>query len=134
MPVGATAVLTASTVSSVTATADCSTGTSAGSTGAATGSGAGVATTLATTSFGTAGSGIIGAFANFPTPMRADPTLTVYDIAGNSARVTILDTGAANTNNITLNTSNATQTRMMVRIYGNSAAGMCFMYQVSAEL
>jgi hypothetical protein len=85
-------------------------------------------------SFGTAGSGIIGAFANFPTPMRTDPTLTVYDVAGNSARVTILDTGAANTNNITLNTSNATQTRMMVRIYGNSAAGMCFMYQVSAEL
>jgi hypothetical protein len=85
-------------------------------------------------SFGTAGNGIIGTFVNFPTTMRADPTLTVYDIAGNSARVTILDTGAANTNNITLNTSNATQTRMMVRIFGTSAAGMCFMYQVSAEL
>jgi hypothetical protein len=85
-------------------------------------------------SFGTAGSGIIGTFVNFPTTMRADPTLTVYDIAGNSARVTILDTGATSTNNITLNTSNGTQTRMMVRIFGTSAAGMCFMYQVSAEL
>jgi hypothetical protein len=85
-------------------------------------------------SFGTAGSGIIGSFVVLPVVMRASPTLTVYDIAGNSARVTTLDTGAATTNNVSLNTSSATDARLMVRIFGVSAAGMSFMYTLSIEL
>jgi hypothetical protein len=85
-------------------------------------------------SFGTAGTGIVGGVTVFPVVMRAGPTLTVYDNAGNSARVTILDGGAATTDNVALNTSNATETRMIVRIFGASAAGISYMYTVSAEL
>jgi len=84
--------------------------------------------------FGTAGSGIIGSSTVYPVVMRAAPTLTVYDAAGTSARVTTLNSGAASTDGQTLNTSNATETRMMVRIYGISGAAICYMYTVSAEL
>jgi hypothetical protein len=86
------------------------------------------------TSFGTAGNGIVGNAVVFPVVMRTDPTLTVYDNAGNSARVTIYDTGATTTDNVALNTSNAIESRMMVRIYGSSCAGLSFVYTVSAEL
>jgi hypothetical protein len=86
------------------------------------------------TSFGTAGSGIVGNAVVFPVVMRTDPTLTVYDNAGNSARVTIYDTGATTTDNVALNTSNAIESRMMVRIFGVSCAGLSFVYTVSAEL
>jgi hypothetical protein len=86
------------------------------------------------TSFGAVSSGIIGGATTFPVVMRTDPTLTVYDNNGNSARVTIFNAGATPTDNIPLNTSNATETRMMVRIFGYSAAGLSYMYTVSAEI
>lgn len=85
-------------------------------------------------SFGTAGSGIIGTFVVYPVVMRASPTLAIFDIIGNSGRATGLDTGASVTNNLALNVSNATDTRLMVRLFGVSLAGMSFMYSLSAEL
>jgi len=85
-------------------------------------------------SFATAGTGIIGSTTVFPVVMRTEPTLVVFDNAGNSGRVTVLDSGATPTDNISLNTSNASESRMMVRIFGVSAAGISYMYTVSAEL
>jgi hypothetical protein len=85
-------------------------------------------------SFGTAGNGIIGSFVVYPNVMRASPTMIVFDIAGNSGRATGLGVGAAATNNVALNTSNTTDTRLMVRLFGVSFAGMSFMYTLSAEL
>jgi hypothetical protein len=85
-------------------------------------------------SFATAGTGIIGSTTVFPVVMRTEPTLVVFDNAGNSGRVTVLDSGAGPTDNISLNTSNASESRMMVRIFGVSAAGISYMYTVSAEL
>ena len=85
-------------------------------------------------SFGTAGNQIVGAYVVFPTLMRASPTLTLYDNAGASGKVRLYDGGGSATDNIGLNTSNATDTRLMVRIFGSSAAGLGFMYQADAEL
>ncbi|MFY8211370.1 MAG: hypothetical protein ACOVLB_01710 [Candidatus Nanopelagicus sp.] len=85
-------------------------------------------------SFGTAGSGIIGQHLALPVVMRTAPTLTVYDAAGTSARVTGLGSGAQDTNGVSLNTSQATDSRIMVRIFGVSYAGLAFMYAVDAEL
>jgi hypothetical protein len=96
--------------------------------------GASVGNSALQNSWGTAGSGICGNAVVLPVTMRADPTLVVYDVVGNSARVSIYDTGASETNNIPLNTSNADTQRLMVRIFGYSAAGMAFMYTVSAEI
>jgi hypothetical protein len=96
--------------------------------------GASVGDSAIQNSWGTAGSGICGNAVVLPVSMRASPTLTVYDVVGNSARVSIYDTGAAETNDIPLNTSNADSQRLMVRIFGYSASGMSFMYTVSAEL
>ena len=70
----------------------------------------------------------------FPVSMRTDPTLIIYDTVGNTAAVTTYNFGATPTDNVPLNTSNATSSRMMVRIFGQSAAGMAFMYTVNAEL
>jgi hypothetical protein len=86
------------------------------------------------TSWGTPGSGICGNAVVFPVSMRTDPTLVIYDTVGNTAAVTVYNFGATPTDNVGLNTANATSSRMMVRIFGVSAAGMAFMYTVSAEL
>jgi hypothetical protein len=85
-------------------------------------------------SFGTAGTGIIGTFVTFFVVMRAAPTVILFDLAGNSAKVSALGTGAAATDNITPNTFGATDARLIARIFNVSAAGMAFMYTVSAEL
>lgn len=85
-------------------------------------------------SFGTAGTGIIGQHLALPVVMRIAPTLTVYDAAGTSARVTGLNTGAGDTNGVSLNTTQATDNRIMIRIFGVSFAGICSMYTVDAEL
>ncbi len=85
-------------------------------------------------SFGTAGNQIVGTSVVFPTLMRASPTLTLYDNAGTSGKVRLYSGGGSATDNIGLNTSNATDARLMVRIFGSSAAGLGFMYQADAEL
>jgi hypothetical protein len=69
-----------------------------------------------------------------PVVMRATPTLTVYDAAGNSGKATTLSAGASQTNNQNLNTSNATTTRVFVRIYGIACAGFGYQYTVASEL
>jgi hypothetical protein len=100
----------------------------------ATLAGASVGNSAIQNSWGTPGAGICGNAIVLPTTMRASPTLVVYDVVGNAARVSIYDFGAGETNNIPLNTSNADSQRLMVRIFGYSASGMSFMYTVSAEL
>jgi hypothetical protein len=85
-------------------------------------------------SWGAQGSGIIGTSVVFPVTMRTNGTQTIYDAQGTSARVSILDTGAGVTHGVALNTSNTLDSRLMVRVYGAAASGICFMYTVSAEL
>ena len=60
--------------------------------------------------------------------------MTLYDNAGTSGKVRKYDGGGSATDNIGLNSSNASDVRLMLRIFGSSAAGLGFMYQVDAEL
>ena len=66
--------------------------------------------------------------------MRTSPTLTIYDLVGNSGKVSGLDAGAATTNNTSTNTQNATSTRVYVRMYAVGFYGISYMFTVSAEL
>jgi len=66
--------------------------------------------------------------------MRTSPTLTIYDLVGNSGKVAGLDAGAATTNNTSTNTQNATSTRVYVRMYAVGFYGISYMFTVSAEL
>jgi hypothetical protein len=85
-------------------------------------------------SCGTVSSDIIGTTINLPVVMRAGPTLTVFDLVGNSSKVTKLGSGATATNNIDINVAAAKEKTVLIRIFGNSAMGIEFMYTVSAEL
>jgi hypothetical protein len=83
---------------------------------------------------GTLTSDTIGITLNLPVVMRTAPTGAIYDLAGNSARVTKFTAGATATNDITINVSVATEKTILVRIYGVSAMGIEFAYFLSAEL
>jgi len=85
-------------------------------------------------SFGTATSLIAGAFVVLPVQLRANPTITFYDNAGTSGKVSKFSGGGGRTDNITLNVARGLENRINVRIYASSAAGVGFMYQVDAEL
>jgi hypothetical protein len=85
-------------------------------------------------SFGALTSDILGTCLNLPVVLRAAPSGAIYDCAGNSARVTTLQLGATSTNDIPLNNSSATDSKLIVRIYGYSACGFTFNYFLSAEL
>ena len=85
-------------------------------------------------SFGTATTLIAGAFVVLPVQLRANPTITFYDNAGTSGKVSKFSGGGARTDNITLNVARGLENRINVRIYSSSAAGVGFMYQVDAEL
>jgi len=85
-------------------------------------------------SFGTATTLIAGAFVVLPVQLRANPTITFYDNAGTSGKVSKFSGGGGRTDNITLNVARGLENRINVRIYASSAAGVGFMYQVDAEL
>ena len=79
-------------------------------------------------------SSIAGQCFLLPVTMRATPTLVIYDLALTTGKVTIIGAGAAATNNITPNLTNADANRFFVRLYGNNTAGMIFAHTLSAEL
>jgi hypothetical protein len=66
--------------------------------------------------------------------MRTSPTLTYYDLVGNSGKVTGLDNGAAQTQNVTPNASSATSTRVYIRMFSVAYWGISYMFTASAEL
>ena len=68
--------------------------------------------------------------------MRGTPTLVVYDKNGNSNRCAVYGISAVQVNNFPINVSNVTTTSVMVRAYNvaGGAAGIAYMYTVSAEL
>jgi len=84
--------------------------------------------------WGSSAVGIAGGTLTFPVVMRATPTLTIYDHAGNSGRFTGLSDGASQTNNVAPNVASASTTKVMVRTYANSYNGMEWNYVVTAEL
>ena len=77
---------------------------------------------------------IAGMTTNLPVVMRTSPTATIYDIVGNSARVSKLSVDGVETNNTTINVTSAGESKLQVRIYANSAAGLEFGYALTAEL
>ena len=79
-------------------------------------------------------SAIAGTMTNLPVIMRAVPTTVVYDIAGTSGKVTGLGSGAASTNGVDYNVTNATTTRFFIRMFSTSYYGIACMYTLSAEL
>lgn len=84
---------------------------------------------------GSAAGTIFGITMPLPVPMRIDPTATIYDMAGNSARFTKLDGGAAETNNQTINSTIALKNSLAVRGFNISGVvGYSFQYTLSAEL
>ena len=87
-------------------------------------------------SWGRANTGIIGFTTHFPVTMRGTPTLVVYDKNGNSNRCAVYGISAVQVNNFPINVSNVTTTSVMVRAYNvaGGAAGIAYMYTVSAEL
>ena len=78
--------------------------------------------------------GIAGQSIALPVNMRTAPTLTVYDMALTTGKVSLLDAGATVTNNITPNLTNANMSRFMVRMYANNKSGIAFAYTLRAEL
>jgi hypothetical protein len=101
----------------------------------AVGVAAGTATNGVQTSWASPNTASIAGIAlTLPVAMRANPTLAYWDVAGNATRVTTFDAGATATNNITINTSQTKPNFFWIRIYSNSAYGMEFNYQLSAEL
>lgn len=84
--------------------------------------------------WGNAAAGVASSVFPLAVTMRASPNLTIYDIVGNSNRVTGLDSGAAQTQNVTMNNKNATATRVYVRMYAVSYYGISYMFTASAEL
>jgi len=101
----------------------------------AVGVAAGTATNGVQTSWAASNtSSIAGIALTLSVAMRANPTLSFWDVAGNASRVTTFDAGATGTNNITINTSQTKPNFFWIRIYANSAYGMEFNYQLSAEL
>jgi hypothetical protein len=103
----------------------------------AVGVAAGTATNGVQTSWAAGnGTSIAGIALTNPVSMRANPTLTFWDVNGTVSRVTTFDTGATPTNNVSINTSQTRPSNFWIRIFGNSPAafGMEFNYQLSAEL
>ena len=86
---------------------------------------------LFTTSSGA--SVIVGGPTSFPVTMRTSPTLTVYDNAGTSGKVSILYSGSWSNGVTPSNTIVLNQDRVFVNILG-SVQNMSFDYTVSAEL
>lgn len=70
----------------------------------------------------------------FPVQMRAVPTFTPYDAAGNSGVCTIYDAGAAGTNNTSINSYRASSKGLTLRVYNVAAHGVTFHYTLDASL
>ena len=84
--------------------------------------------------WGSAAGGIASSVFPLAVTMRTSPTLTVYDVTGNSGKVTGLDAGSAQTQNVSYNNANATLVRVYVRMYAVSYYGISYMFTVAAEI
>ena len=71
---------------------------------------------------------------NLPVSMRANPTLTVYDIVGNAGKFSTQDASGNNTNNVSINYTRASENQVMVQKYSQACSGIIFSYTLSAEL
>ena len=69
-----------------------------------------------------------------PVAMRAVPTLVTYDMALTTGKVTSLNAGAGETNNVTVNQNYQTTNSFQVRMYANSIYGIVFAYTLAAEI
>jgi hypothetical protein len=77
---------------------------------------------------------IAGGGVTLSTSMRATPTLTVYDRAGNAGKATGFSAGAGATENVALNATEHTTRWLWVRFYANGYYGIAYNYTMSAEL
>jgi len=69
-----------------------------------------------------------------PVTMRTDGTVTVYDSAGTSGKVSALASSTAMTNGISYNDLGTSDTRFYIRCYDIPYYGFGFHYTLSAEL
>jgi len=69
-----------------------------------------------------------------PVVMRAIPTLVIYDMALTTGKVTSMNAGAGETNNVAVNQNYQTTNSFQVRMYANSIYGIVFAYTLTAEL
>jgi hypothetical protein len=72
--------------------------------------------------------------ASFQVTMRASPTATVYDKAGNSGKFSTLSGVGAYTDNVTPNQIIASESNIIAQKYLQSCSGIAYAYTVSAEL
>jgi hypothetical protein len=84
--------------------------------------------------WGNATTGIASTVFALPVVMRTNPTGVVYDLVGNSGRVTNLDSGANQTQNQLYNSLSPTAERFYLRVFGVTIYGVSFMYTLSSEL
>jgi len=78
--------------------------------------------------------GIAGQAFVLPVTMRAIPTLVTFDMALNTGKVTAMNAGAGETNDVAVNQNYTTTNMFQVRMYNNSQHGIVFAYTLSAEL
>jgi hypothetical protein len=92
-------------------------------------------TSLMQTSWGSANTlGIASSTFTLPVVMRAAPTFTIYDIVGNSGKVSTVDANGTPTNNVSTNQTLAGEAMGAVRMYQNGVYGIEFGYLITAEL
>ena len=72
--------------------------------------------------------------ASFQVSMRAAPTATIYDKAGNSAKMSTQNGTGTYTDNVSANQTIASESNITVQKYAQSCAGIAYAYTVSAEL
>jgi hypothetical protein len=72
--------------------------------------------------------------ASFQVSMRAAPTATIYDKAGNSGKMSTQTGNGIYTDNASFNQSIASESNILVQKYAQSCAGIAYAYVVSAEL
>jgi hypothetical protein len=72
-------------------------------------------------------------FANFPVPMRAAPTVTTFDVAGTSGKMTTISTAGVETNNVTPGLV-LTNTKAARIYWDTTPPGAACSIQANAEL
>mgnify|MGYP007100062737 CR=1 FL=1 len=71
---------------------------------------------------------------SFQEKMMSTPTVTLYDYAGNSGKISTLDTSLVETNNVTPNGSTASQRGFYVYVTGSTVCGLEAHYVATARV
>jgi hypothetical protein len=71
---------------------------------------------------------------NLPIAMRANPTLTIYDLLGNSSKFSTQSADGTPTNNQGANYARASENQLMLQKFAQACSGIIFNYTLSAEL